>query len=481
MSDRAVGSTGNRATIRIYTASGVPAPALALHSNGTAIQYKPEGGTPVTITLTGSPTPNYVDRNDGYYEVNVPDAAYTSAVPRLTIGGSLAGHVIIEAIHQVRAPYLTDKTGYSLVTPPPTAAAVADAVWDEPYNQHTTAGTFGKLMDILRKSNTVIEGTILASPTPTTTTFRISGADYPTGALEHSVLWLNSGNANEQNSPIVTTTNNGDGTLSIVLEEALTVAPIAGDTVLIDPTSHVHAISDIVSGVWSALVSGLNVVGSTGEVVKALASMLEFVSGAWRWVANSLSQAPTGGGGDGIYARTFAVSSPSGAVSGVAISVVGTSIRVVTGTDGSAAVNLDTGTYTIRFGVPPGFAQQADLTLAVSASGSTSVSLTPVSIPAPPSANSCLLSVYVRNQSTEPADGITVTARLPKGWDVQGNTFNLNEIVSDATDSAGLAQLYLMRSTKYELSFSRANGTIAKIPIETPDAATANLSQVYTG
>jgi uncharacterized repeat protein (TIGR01451 family) len=131
--------------------------------------------------------------------------------------------------------------------------------------------------------------------------------------------------------------------------------------------------------------------------------------------------------------------------------------------------------------VPPGFAQQADLTLAVSASGSTSVSLTPVSVPAPPSANSCLLSVYVRNQSTEPAGNITVQARLPKGWDVQVNTFAVNEIVTDVTDSAGLAQLYLMRSTKYELSFSRTNGTIAKIPIETPDAATANLSQVYTG
>ncbi len=53
-------------------------------------------------------------------------------------------------------------------TAPPTSAAIADAVWDEAYSGHTTAGTFGKLMDTLRKSNTVIEGTIQASPTPTT-------------------------------------------------------------------------------------------------------------------------------------------------------------------------------------------------------------------------------------------------------------------------------------------------------------------------
>jgi hypothetical protein len=175
-----------------------------------------------------------------------------------------------------------------------TPAAIADAVWDEAYNQHTTAGTFGKLMDILRKSNTVIEGTILASPTPTTTTFRISGADYPTGALEHSVLWMSTGTSAEQNSPILTTTNNGDGTLTITLEEALVTAPIAGDVVLIDPTSHVHAIVDIVSGVWSALTSGFNVNGSAGAVLKALDSMLEFVGGLWRWKATSLTQAPSG-------------------------------------------------------------------------------------------------------------------------------------------------------------------------------------------
>jgi len=150
--------------------------------------------------------------------------------------------------YEVRVASVVDKSGYSLATTPPTAGQIADAVWDETYSTHTTAGTFGKLMDTLRKSNTVIEGTILASPAPTTTVFRISGADYPTGALEHAVLWMASGASREQNSPIVTTLNNGDGTVTITLEEALVTAPSAGDTVLIDPTSHVHAIAAIQSG-----------------------------------------------------------------------------------------------------------------------------------------------------------------------------------------------------------------------------------------
>ena len=36
-----------------------------------------------------------------------------------------------------------DKTGYSLATAPPTAATIADAVWDETTAGHTTAGTYG--------------------------------------------------------------------------------------------------------------------------------------------------------------------------------------------------------------------------------------------------------------------------------------------------------------------------------------------------
>jgi hypothetical protein len=137
-------------------------------------------------------------------------------------------------------------------TTPPTAGTIADAVWDEAYSGHTTAGTFGKLMDTLRKANNIIEGTILATPTPTTTVFRISGADYPTGALEHAILWMGSGASENQNSSILTTLNNGDGTVTVTLEEALVTAPSAGDTVLIDPTSHVHAIADIQAGLATA-------------------------------------------------------------------------------------------------------------------------------------------------------------------------------------------------------------------------------------
>jgi hypothetical protein len=78
----------------------------------------------------------------------------------------------------------------------------------------------------------------------------------------------------EQNSPILTYTNNGDGTSTIVLEEPLTAAPIAGDTILIDPTSHVHSVAAIQAGLGtidnqryllSILAGATSNAGTTGE------------------------------------------------------------------------------------------------------------------------------------------------------------------------------------------------------------------------
>ena len=187
----------------------------------------------------------------GVYRLDIPNAALDSEVETIVMlrGAANMAPVLLRVVGgkaQANAVTVADKTGYTLSTAG--VNAVADQVWDEAYADHTTAGTFGKLMNILKQANTVLEGTVLASPTPTTTVFRLSGIDYPTGALEHSVLWMASGASQEQNSPILTTVNNGDGTVTVTLEEALVTAPQAGDTVLIDPTSHVHAIADIQAG-----------------------------------------------------------------------------------------------------------------------------------------------------------------------------------------------------------------------------------------
>jgi hypothetical protein len=194
----------------------------AVQTSGVAVKVIPFGGS----EASGAGTVAYSADGVVLYTPTQAETNYTSFVLVASKSGCIPATVTV----------VTSAAGI---------ASIADAVWDEAYNQHTTAGTFGKLMDTLRKSNTVLEGTILASPTPTTTVFKVSGIDYPTGALEHAILWMNSGTSQNQNSPILTTVNNGDGTVTVTLEEALVTAPVAGDTVLIDPTSHVHAIVDI--------------------------------------------------------------------------------------------------------------------------------------------------------------------------------------------------------------------------------------------
>jgi hypothetical protein len=350
-------TTTNTNTVgRLEIYSGNTAQATAVHnwlvllaSVFDAIQTHATNSTGGLVTATGSVT------------------ALAGAISTLTAAGVRTE--LTTELNRIDAT-ISSRLATASYTTPPTVGAIADAVWDEAYNQHTTAGTFGKLMDILRKSNTVIEGTILATPTPTTTVFRISGANYPTGALEHSVLWMNSGASQEQNSPILTTTNNGDGTVTVTLEEALVTAPSAGDTVLIDPTSHVHAIADIQSGLaTSSAVAAVQADVTTllGRITATLFSGITYLS---RWLgalAGKAADASTqteirattagatytittdsleairdnsgGGGGSGDASQTTLLE-VQGTVNGIAASLSGTTVSVSSRVSAAGEITL---------------------------------------------------------------------------------------------------------------------------------------------
>lgn len=203
----------------------------------------------------------------GVYRLDIPNAALDSEVETVVMlhGATNMAPVLLRVMGgkaQANAVTVADKTGYTLSTAG--VNAVADQVWDEAYADHTTAGTFGKLQDTLRKANNVIEGTILASPTPTTTVFSVSGINYPTGAFLHAVLlFADDASIAEQNSPILTYVNNGDGTSTITTEHPFTAAPATGDKILIIPTTHVHSVAAIQAGL--ALATELAKVPKSGE------------------------------------------------------------------------------------------------------------------------------------------------------------------------------------------------------------------------
>jgi hypothetical protein len=126
----------------------------------------------------------------------------------------------------------------------------ADAGWAEEYNQHKNAGTFGKLMDILKKANTAIEGQVTAAVTPSATQFSTT-LNYPDGAFEHAVLlWVDAEDILDQNSPILTY-QQANGLITV--EEAFTHVPEIGSTFVVIAGSHVHAIADINAPVLNVL------------------------------------------------------------------------------------------------------------------------------------------------------------------------------------------------------------------------------------
>ena len=127
----------------------------------------------------------------------------------------------------------------------PTAGAIADAVLEESVDDHDgVAQSLAKYISIIKKGNTVVDGTVTSAATPTTTSFS-SDVNYPTGAFKHAVLLFLDGNLSEQNSPILTYTNTNG---IITVEEAFTQAPQTGDNFIIIPTTHVHAVSAIQNG-----------------------------------------------------------------------------------------------------------------------------------------------------------------------------------------------------------------------------------------
>jgi hypothetical protein len=166
----------------------------------------------------------------------------------------------------------------------PTAATIADAVWDEAYSAHTTAGTFGKLMDTLRKSNYVTEGTVTSAVTATTTVFS-TNLTREDGALDHQSLLFITGSHIGTSIPILNySLSNG----LVQLEEPLHAPPTTGNEFVILP-QHVHSVIGIAAGVWNELSTGYNTANTFGKILKDLRLSTFVTSGL---VTSTISPTP---------------------------------------------------------------------------------------------------------------------------------------------------------------------------------------------
>jgi lysophospholipase L1-like esterase len=124
-----------------------------------------------------------------------------------------------------------------------TGVEAADSVWNALYDEYTDAGTFGKLMDNLRKANRLVDGQ--AAGTPTTTVIETNLSGYVDGAFDHELMLFVSGVIEGEARPILRhEASNG----TFIFEESWTQAPAAADEFVIVP-NHIHALSEIAEAV----------------------------------------------------------------------------------------------------------------------------------------------------------------------------------------------------------------------------------------
>ena len=215
-------------------------PTVAVRKNGSSV------GDSVTITKRSATT--------GIYDCSYNPAAEVEGdsftlEESATVTGTTTGSATYTQTWNVRAI----RTG-AVELDPASVNAVADQVWDEAYADHNTAGSFGKLLNTIRKANLAIDGTVSVAVTPTTLTFS-SNVAATTSAYAHAVLLFTTGALAGENSPIISYTNTNG---VFLLEEPLTSAPSNGDEFVVIAGSHVHSVADIQSGLSTLTAPQVN-------------------------------------------------------------------------------------------------------------------------------------------------------------------------------------------------------------------------------
>lgn len=97
------GSTDQSVVIRIVDATdGTPEEAVEHNSPGISLWYRREGGLVVAITPAALAAANSAHADggiehldDGYYRIDLPDAAVASGADGVTVGGTVSGMVVI--------------------------------------------------------------------------------------------------------------------------------------------------------------------------------------------------------------------------------------------------------------------------------------------------------------------------------------------------------------------------------------------------
>lgn len=241
---------------------------------GTLPTVTPASGKGVKVTVSAS------EMNGDNIRIEWNDAAGSEWLP---------GYALI----QTTASQIDDLATSAEITAlnDPTAAAIADAVWDEPIAGHLTAGTAG-LSEALG-SAAIVDTTVTG--TPTSTTIELTAGSAIDDFYNDQLVYILSGTGIGQVRVVSDYTG---ATKTITVDEAFVTTPAAADRVAV-LVAHVHAVSQIQAGL--ATEAKQDTIDAVVDAIKAKTDSLTFTQ-AGEVDANIQSvndTAVTGDGGEG--------------------------------------------------------------------------------------------------------------------------------------------------------------------------------------
>jgi hypothetical protein len=213
------------------------------------------GQTPLQPTVAGRTLDVSADGEAGIDLANVGSPTTTLNLSGTTISTSQQVASVSGAVGSVTNAVTVgtnnDKTGYSLATAPPTAAAIADAVWDETIGDHLTAGSTGAALNAAGSAGDPWTTTLPGSYTGSQAGKILADILVDTGTtLQAEVDDIQS------RLPAALVSGRMDASVGAMAANVLTASALATD-----------AVTEVAGGVWNALTASYVVNGSFGERV----------------------------------------------------------------------------------------------------------------------------------------------------------------------------------------------------------------------
>lgn len=193
--------------------------------------------------------------------------ASTDVVANVTTVGSVTGDVTTDSASRIasRADLSAVATSAEIsALNDPSAADIADAVWDESLSQHNTGGTTGKALKQLKEGTITAESSINDS-SATATTFVTNLTETQDGFYHDKVIVFISGDLSGQARHVETYTGS---TKQIVVSQAFTQAPADSDEFII-LAGHEHSLGEIADATWDEERSGHTSAGTFGQYLDA--------------------------------------------------------------------------------------------------------------------------------------------------------------------------------------------------------------------